>query len=155
MNKPLNIILICFLIMSCNHGNDNDNKLKDKIAKLEKLNSKLRDSIITINYKKISNSITFGISKDSILKVGKMEKVKFIFHYPEKMIHYDVYTADSTGSPDKLIMENLTDNEFEYEFTPTKSGQELVELIAVFNIKNEFDDEVIEVPIIAGFATNE
>ena len=153
MKKYLHIILILVLLVACN-TKINDG-LKSKISELEKLNSELKDSITTLNYKKISNSITMGIRYDSILKVGKKEKVKFIFHYPEELISYDIYTTDSIGSPDKLIIADLKKNEFEYEFIPTKNGSEMVELVAVFNIKNQLYDEVIEVPIIAGFATTE
>ena len=96
-----------------------------------------------------------GIRYDSILKVGNKEKVKFIFHYPEELISYDIYTTDSVGSPDKLIIADLNKNEFEYEFIPTKSGSEMVELVAVFNIKNQLYNEVIEIPIITEFATTE
>ena len=153
MKKHLHIILILVLIVACN-TKKNDG-LKNKISELEKQNAELKDSITTLNYKKISNSITIGIRDDSILKVGRREKIKFIFHYPEKLFSYNVYTTDSIGSPDKLIKENLTKNEFEYEFIPTKTGQETVELIAVFNIKNQLYDEIIEVPIIAGVTTTE
>ena len=151
LNKIL--ILIFLLISSCNGKKVNE--LNNKIEKLKKLNTILNDSIITMNYRKISNSITMGIRFDSILKVGKKEKVKFIFHYPEELISYDIYTTDSVGSPDKLIIADLNKNEFEYEFIPTKSGSEMVELVAVFNIKNQLYNEVIEIPIITEFATTE
>ena len=153
MKKYLQIILILVLMVACN-TKKNDG-LKSKISELEKLNSELKDSITTLNYKKITNSITMGIRYDSILKVGKKEKVKFIFHYPEELISYDIYTTDSVGSPDKLIIADLNKNEFEYEFIPTKSGSEMVELVAVFNIKNQLYNEVIEIPIITEFATTE
>jgi len=153
MKKYLHIVLILVLLVAC--STEKNDGLKRKISELEKLNSELKDSITTLNYKKISNSITLGIRYDSILEVGKKEKVKFIFHYPEELFSYDIYTTDSVGSPDKLIIADLKKNEFEYEFIPTKNGSEMVELVAVFNIKNQLYNEVIEVPIIAGFSTTE
>lgn len=124
--------------------------LKKRVAELETLNSNLTDSMASLNYKKITNSNIIGLSSKPILKVGEKEKVKFIFNYPDKLLEYDVYTSDPNGDPDKLILENLTDNEFEYEFTPTKSGEEIIKLIAVFKIDNASNEEIY-VPTNTGF----
>lgn len=145
--------ILAFILSSCKEKKVGE--LKNRISELESLNSKLTDSITRLNYEKIQFPQIIPISDKPILKVGKKETVKFIFHYQEELFEYDVYTTDSIGSPDELIYENLKNNEFEYEFTPTKTGEEIVELIAVFNIKNELFDEEIHIPIISGFATTE
>lgn len=147
------ISILIFSIASC--GNGEITELKNRISKLESSNSKLADSITKLNYNKIINPDVISLTDKPILKVGKKEKIKFIFHYQEELFEYNVYTTDSTGSPDKLILENLTDNEFEFEFTPTKKGEEIIELIAVFKINNKLFDEKINVPIISGFTTAE
>ena len=152
-NFKLIISILIFTITSC--GNGEIAELKNRISKLESTNSKLADSITKLNYNKIINLDVISLTDKPILKVGKKEKVKFIFHYQENLFKYDVYTTDSAGSPDKLIYENLTDNEFEYEFIPTEKGKEIVELIAVFKIKNKLFDEKINVPIMGGFTTAE
>jgi hypothetical protein len=150
--KILLILLISLLLFSCNDKEIAE--LNNRVSELETLNLKLTDSIANVNYKKVTTSEIIGVSSKPTLTVGKKEKVKFIFNYPDELLRYDVYTSTPDGEPDKLILENLKANEFEYEFTPTKLGEERIELIAVFKINNA-ENEKIYVPINTGFKTSE
>ena len=134
-------LLISFL--SCN--NEKIAELNNRISELEKQNFKLTDSIKKLKYQELFTLSLIGIPYKSTFRVGEKSRIKFFFNHHKKIMPYNVYTTTNEGKLDKLIFKNLTGNEFEYRFVPSKIGGEQIKLVAVFKIGND-DKEEIHVP---------
>ncbi|WP_339918463.1 hypothetical protein [Yeosuana marina] len=141
-NLGLILILLTFFI-SCNEKKISE--LNNRISELETQNKKLADSISKSDYYKVLGSNIIGLTSKPQFTVNEKSEVKFLFNYPEKLLTYNVYTTTSDGKPDKLIYENLTDNEFMYNFVPKKVGEHNIKLVAVFKMNNK-ENEEIQVP---------
>jgi len=128
--KKLFLILITISLISC--GESKINELNKKVTELENANAQLRDSILELRIKKVLKSSTFALTTKPYYEVGDTVKVNLKFSYPEKIWPYNVYTVDENWNLDELLFENLSDNEFNYEFIAEKSGERKIELMAVF-----------------------
>ncbi|TXG36695.1 hypothetical protein [Seonamhaeicola maritimus] len=142
LTRTLILIFIPLVFLSCKK--DETKELKNRITILEKNLSELKDSISKSKKDKISHSnIIVQTSKENF-KVNEKTKVKFVFNYLENIPEYDVYQILNDDSR-KLIIENLSVNEFEYEYSPTKEGWNPIKLMTVF----KFGNEKIEVPVFS------
>ena len=140
--KKTYILLILILLISFISCDDKKTEiLTEKISHLEIQNQKLKDSITKFEYDKVENSRILGLTFKPTFQVGENSQVNFIFSYPEKIMTYDVYTSTDDGEPDELIFKNLTNNQFDYDFVPTKIGEEQIELIAVFKMNDSLNTE--------------
>lgn len=136
------LIFIAFISFSCKNGEIKE--LKNQITFLENTLSELKDSISKSKKDKIFRSnIIIQAHKESF-KINEKTKVKFVFNYIENIPKYDVYEILNENNR-KLILENLTVNEFEYEYSPTKEGWNPIKLMAVF----KFENEKIEIPVLS------
>ena len=138
-NFGLILILLTFFF-SCNEKKISE--LNNRITELETQNKKLTDSISKSDYYKVLSSNIVGLTAKPEFIVNEKSDVKFLFNYPEKLLTYNVYTTTSDGKPDKLIYENLTDNEFMYSFIPEKAGEHNIKLVAVFKMNNKENEEI-------------
>ncbi|WP_157804985.1 hypothetical protein [Confluentibacter lentus] len=138
-NLGLILILLTFFV-SCNEKKISE--LNNRISELETQNKKLNDSISKSEYYKVLSSNIIGLTAKPEFTINEKSEVKFLFNYPENLLPYNVYTTTSDGKPDKLIYENLTNNEFMYNFVPEKVGEHNIKLIAVFKMNNKENEEI-------------
>ena len=134
------ILLLLTFFVSCNEKKISE--LNNRITDLETQNKKLTDSISKADYYKVLGSNIIGLTAKPEFNVNEESEVKFLFNYPEKLLTYSVYTTTNDGKPDELIYDNLTDNEFKYNFVPKKAGEHNIKLVAVFKINNKENEEI-------------
>ena len=136
----LSSVLVFF---SCN--NKSIEGLNSKIAELEASNLKLKDSIKSYEYNKLTTYYSIVIPEEISYKVNDTAKVNVAFAVFDKLKPYNVYTATESGKPDKLLFKNLTDSRFKYNFVPNKVGIHTIRLVSIFEID---DDTKILIPSI-------
>ena len=144
--KQILLLSSVLLFFSCN--NKSIAELNSKITELEVSNLKLKDSIKSCEYNKLTNYYSIVIPEELNFKVNDTAKVHVAFAVYDKFKPYNVYTATESGKPDKLLFKNITDSRFKYNFVPDKVGIHTIRLVSVFKI-----DDRTEVLIPSIFAT--
>ena len=132
MKNTLYVFLAFLVLTSC--SNNGLVELEQRIAELENENLELRKNLKTKNKKKVLESNLLGSSFKQKHRVNEESKLEFLFVYPEKFPEYDVYLVDADGIKTDLIQKNLSENKFQYSFTPIEFGVNYIRLIAVFKI---------------------
>ena len=140
--KKIIFITICFLALSCNKQNENNEveKLLKKIAKLEIENKRLNESVTKNEENFLHSQILLGIPDKPVLKLGDKTEVSMLFQtFDREIPKYDIYRVEGKKQI-KIGTNNQT--QFKYEFIPKKIGIEELNLI----VKMPYNGKVIEIP---------
>ena len=126
MKKITLILLIFSTLFSCN----NEEKLNKKIIELEAKNKILNDSFNKMMQNAIEQSkvkLTSETNDNSIKINGQWLQFS-------KLPKYNLYKIDNLKQGKKLIAENLTDPDFQFDFKPMSKSDSIVLVIAEFDI---------------------
>jgi hypothetical protein len=126
MKKFSITLLISLLFFSCS----NEEKLNQKIIELETKNKILTDSLNEINRSIISNLIVELTSET----VNKDTKINGKFLQFSKLPKYNLYRIDNLTQERKLIEQNITDPNFQFDFKQTSKNDTKINIIAEFDI---------------------
>ncbi len=126
MKKFTITLLISLLFFSCS----NEEKLNQKIIELETKNKILTDSLNEINRSIISNLIVELTSET----VNKDTKINGKFLQFSKLPKYNLYKIDNLTQERKLIEQNITDPNFQFDFKQTAKNDTKINIIAEFDI---------------------
>ncbi|MGQ2983557.1 hypothetical protein [Flavobacterium sp.] len=143
MEKYLFAGIIVFLIFSCN-SSDNQSieyqELLNQNAELRKKNIFLTDSLESYREDLIRSYILIGIPNDPLIRVGKKNNIKLLFHpFSVALPKYDIYEVN--GSKEIKIGSN-NKTEFDYAFVPKSTTDNQVYLKVKIPNKND----TIEIP---------
>lgn len=125
MNK-ITFTLLISLLFSCN----NEEKLNQKIVELEKKNKILIDSLNEITRSTISN-LKVELTSET---VNKDTKIYGKFLQFSKLPKYNLYIIDNLTQERKLIEQNITDPDFQFDFKATSKSDTNINIIAEFDI---------------------
>lgn len=135
MKKTLTftIIILSIIISSC--GDDRISDLENSVAELTELNSKLRDSIQTLQEIKVSSfHLIENLDKDNF-KVNETKKIHFDFGYRNYVSEYDVYRLKGKNYEEReLILKNQRLSEFDFEFKPKNIEDNRIKLEVIMDI---------------------
>jgi hypothetical protein len=137
MNRKLLALLIVFPILSCE--NSKINSLEKRIVELETLNSDLEKKIAKADYYKVTAS-QINLFPDNVsVRVGEQIKVRGKFFENNSLPKYNLYETDSTFSKSsrKILLENITEPNFDVTFTPKSKEQNKMYVVAEFDLNNE------------------
>lgn len=143
MRVYLFIILMLFAISGCDNSNvqaEYHKKLKVENETLRKQIKILNDSLSEYNEKLIKSYILVGIPDDEVIKVGKSNHIKILFHsFNIQIPQYEIYKVEGDKEV-KIGSSNKT--EFDYEFIPKSIKDNKFDL----KIKIPFKKDTIEIP---------
>ena len=117
---------ISLLLFSCS----NEEKLNQKIVELETKNKILIDSLNEITRSTISN-LKVELTSET---VNKDTKINGKFLQFSKLPKYKLYRIDNLTQERKLIKQNITDPNFQFDFKPTSKSDTKINIIAEFDI---------------------
>ena len=126
MKKITFTLLISLLLFSCS----NEEKLNQKIVELETKNKILIDSLNEITRRTISN-LKVELTSET---VNKDTKINGKFLQFSKLPKYNLYRIDNLTQERKLIEQNITDPNFQFDFKPTSKSDTKINIIAEFDI---------------------
>ena len=126
MKKITFTLLISLLLFSCS----NEEKLNQKIVELETKNKILIDSLNEITRSTISN-LKVELTSET---VNKDTKINGKFLQFSKLPKYKLYRIDNLTLERKLIKQNITDPNFQFDFKPTSKSDTKINIIAEFDI---------------------
>ena len=126
MKKITFTLLISLLLFSCS----NEEKLNQKIVELETKNKILIDSLNEITRSTISN-LKVELTSET---VNKDTKINGKFLQFSKLPKYKLYRIDNLTQERKLIKQNITDPNFQFDFKPTSKSDTKINIIAEFDI---------------------
>ena len=126
MKKITFTLLISLLLFSCS----NEEKLNQKIVELETKNKILIDSLNEITRSTISN-LKVELTSET---VNKDTKINGKFLQFSKLPKYNLYRIDNLTQERKLIKQNITDPNFQFDFKPTSKSDTKINIIAEFDI---------------------
>ena len=126
MKKITFTLLISLLLFSCS----NEEKLNQKIVELETKNKILIDSLNEITRSTISN-LKVELTSET---VNKDTKINGKFLQFSKLPKYKLYRIDNLTQERKLIEQNITDPNFQFDFKPTSKSDTKINIIAEFDI---------------------
>lgn len=126
MKKITFTLLISLLLFSCS----NEEKLNQKIVELETKNKILIDSLNEITRSTISN-LKVELTSET---VNKDTKINGKFLQFSKLPKYNLYRIDNLTQERKLIEQNITDPNFQFDFKPTSKSDTKINIIAEFDI---------------------
>jgi len=127
------ILAISITLLSCDNNRITD--LENSVSELTEMNSKLIDSIQTLQEKNISSFYLIeNLDKDNF-KVNETSKIHFDFGYKNYVSEYDVYRLYGKNYEEKeLILKNQRLSEFDFEFKPENIDDDRIKLEVVMNI---------------------
>lgn len=108
----------------------NEEKLNQKIVELETKNKILIDSLNEITRRTISN-LKVELTSET---VNKDTKINGKFLQFSKLPKYNLYRIDNLTQERKLIEQNITDPNFQFDFKPTSKSDTKINIIAEFDI---------------------
>ena len=126
MKKITFTLLISLLLFSCS----NEEKLNQKIVELETKNKILIDSLNEITRSTISN-LKVELTSET---VNKDTKINGKFLQFSKLPKYKLYRIDNLTQERKLIKQNITDPNFQFDFKPTSKSDTKINIIAEFDV---------------------
>ena len=126
MKKITFTLLISLSLFSCS----NEEKLNQKIVELETKNKILIDSLNEITRRTISN-LKVELTSET---VNKDTKINGKFLQFSKLPKYNLYRIDNLTQERKLIEQNITDPNFQFDFKPTSKSDTKINIIAEFDI---------------------
>ena len=126
MKKITFTLLISLLLFSCS----NEERLNQKIVELETKNKILIDSLNEITRSTISN-LKVELTSET---VNKDTKINGKFLQFSKLPKYNLYRIDNLTQERKLIEQNITDPNFQFDFKPTSKSDTKINIIAEFDI---------------------
>lgn len=135
MRKTLTFAVIIFSVItsSCEDGRITD--LENSVSELTELNSKLIDSIQTLQEKNISSFYLIENLDNDNFKVNETSKIHFDFGYKNYVSEYDVYRLYGKNYEEReLILKNQRLSEFDFEFKPENIDDDRIKLEVVMNI---------------------
>ena len=124
--KKIIFTLLISLLFSCS----NEEKLNQKIVELETKNKILIDSLNEITRRTISN-LKVELTSET---VNKDTKINGKFLQFSKLPKYNLYRIDNLTQERKLIEQNITDPNFQFDFKPTSKSDTKINIIAEFDI---------------------
>ncbi|WP_034257698.1 hypothetical protein [Altibacter lentus] len=129
----LTIIVFSIFLYSCENGRITE--LENTVSDLTKLNSKLIDSIQTLQEKNISSFYLIENLEKENIKVNETSKIHFDFGYKNYVPEYNVYRIYGENYAEReLILKNQKLSEFDFEFTPENIGEDRIQLEVAMNI---------------------
>ncbi len=109
--------------------------MENTVSDLTKLNSKLIDSIQTLQEKNISSFYLIENLEKENIKVNETSKIHFDFGYKNYVPEYNVYRIYGENYAEReLILKNQKLSEFDFEFTPENIGEDRIQLEVAMNI---------------------
>lgn len=126
MKKITFTLLISLSLFSCS----NEEKLNQKIVELETKNKILIDSLNEITRSTISN-LKVELTSET---VNKDTKINGKFLQFSKLPKYNLYRIDNLTQERKLIEQNITDPNFQFDFKPTSKSDTKINIIAEFDV---------------------
>ena len=135
MRNKLTLTIIAFSICLYSCENSRITELENSVSELTKLNSKLIDSIHTLQEKNISSFYLIDNSDKENFKVNETSKIHFDFGYKNYVPEYNVYRLYGKNYDEReLILKNQKLSEFDFEFTPENIGEDRIQLEVSMNI---------------------
>ena len=135
MRKTLTLTIIAFSIFLYSCENSRITELNNSVSELTKLNSKLIDSIQTLQAKNISSFYLIENSDKENIKVNETSKIHFDFGYKNYVPEYNVYRLYGENYDEReLILKNQKLSEFDFEFTPENIGEDRIQLEVAMNV---------------------
>ena len=133
MKKTLTFIIIAFSFYSCE--NDRITDLENSVSELTELNSKLVDSIQTLQDKDISSFFLIAnLDKDHV-KANSTNIINVDFGYKNYVPEYNVYRLSGEDYEKReLILRDQVLSEFKFEFKPEDVDDNRVKLEVVMNL---------------------
>ncbi len=125
MKKIIFTLLISLLLFSCS----NEEKLNQKIVELETKNKILTDSINEITKSTISN-LKVELTSET---VNMDTKINGKFLQFSKLPKYNLYRIDNLTQERKLLKQNITDPNFQFDFKPSSKSDTKINIIAEFD----------------------
>ena len=127
------IIVFSIIIYSCENGRITD--LENSVSELTELNSKLIDSIQTLQEKNISSFYLIENLEKNNLKVNETNIIHFDFGYKNYVSEYNVYRLYGKNYEEReLILKNQRLSEFDFEFKPENMEDDRIKLEVVMII---------------------
>ena len=123
--KKIIFTLLISLLFSCS----NEEKLNQKIVELETKNKILTDSLNEITKSTISN-LKVELTSET---VNMDTKINGRFLHFSKLPKYKLYRIDNLTQERKLIKENITDPNFQFDFKPSSKSDTKINIIAEFD----------------------
>lgn len=135
MRNTLTLAIISFSIILYSCENSRITELENSVSELTKLNSKLIDSIQTLQEKTISSFYLIENFEKENIKVNETTKIHFDFGYKNYVPEYNVYRLYGENYDEReLILKNQKLSEFDFEFTPENSGEDRIQLEVAMDI---------------------
>ena len=127
------IIVFSIIIYSCENGRITD--LENSVSELTELNSKLIDSIQTLQEKNISSFYLIENLEKNNLIVNETNIIHFDFGYKNYVSEYNVYRLYGKNYEEReLILKNQRLSEFDFEFKPENMEDDRIKLEVVMII---------------------
>jgi hypothetical protein len=146
--KILIIALLMIFTLGCENFDPKQtaiSQLNEKIKHLEKENKILRDSLDDYEENFLYSQILFGIPEYHSQKVGKKNKITFLFHsYNIEIPDYKIFKLEE-GKRIKVGSNNRTS--FDYDFIPKSLNDNNLDLIVTIPFKNKALDIPVSMPL--------
>ena len=134
--KKICLVVLAISIVSCT--NDQSDEYQDILARniqLEKENKILKDSLSDYQEDFIRSGTLVGIPDAYILKVGKKNKIKVLFHtFSRELPEYAIYKVEDSKEI-KIGSNNKT--HFDYEFVPKSIDDNELQLRVKIPVNND------------------
>lgn len=136
--------LVLLLNISCNNSVEQTKEYQDLLSqnvRLQQQTKILSDSLSRYQEHFIQSQILIGIPDERVIKVGKKNNIKVIFHtYSQELPQYEIYKVDGLKEV-RIGSSNKTS--FDYEFIPKSLEDNKVNL----KVEIPFKNRTVKIPL--------